>query len=387
MQATGRFPQRVVVYDPGFVQRFGHHYTYNSLLRDALSGSGRESVLLCSGMLPDDVALEFPGCVKELRTPFYEGATAEPPMERLRRRALGHARDLFSAAAAAAGGDALLFAHTLDPSALLGVALWHDSLPAAAHPAMVLNVMLGAGGEREYRDSLAPAAKLLAGVDRAALFGGTPALARLLGELTGKDCRMLPTPLPQALDGPHEKSGEIRYGVYGDARTGKNLHILPEAIRRYLGQGGRGSFTVSVTPTDAGLTDALVALHELGRAFPNRVRVGFRHLGVAEYYEAMRSATALIVPYCYDRFRPSGLVIESAAAGTPLVGLAGGFMEEELAGLDNGSLFFARATPALLSRALLRFDREHAERGAKARMAAKRYAARQGMDALLRCLG
>jgi glycosyltransferase involved in cell wall biosynthesis len=157
-------------------------------------------------------------------------------------------------------------------------------------------------------------------------------------------------------------------------------------MARYLAGGGRGAVSVSVTPTDIELTDTLVALHELMREFPQRVRISFRHLGVHEYYVGMAASTAIVAPYSYGRFRPSGLVIESAALGVPLIGLAGGFAEDELGGLRNGSLFLPRPTPALLSQALLRFDEEHAERGARARIAAKRYAGRQGTEALLRCL-
>ena len=380
--------RRVAVYDPGFIQQYGHHYTYNSLMRDAFAARGIPARFFFTRYLPDWLAAEFPGCSKDIVALFYEGLVNETRLQNLQRRALRHAEELGRCMGPAEGEDCLLFAHTLDPAALLGIALWRDALPAARRPRAALNVMLGHfGNEEQCRELLAEATGLLTRQGGALLFGGCRAIAEVLGNLSGADCRVLPTPLPESLTQRETPPPDgILYGVMGEARIDKNMHILPAAIVRYLAMGGQGDFDLAVTPTESKLTDAMVLLHDFSESRPDRVRLSFRHLGVDEYYARMAGCGALIVPYSYGRFRPSGLVIESVVLGVPVIALQGGILEEELGGLDNGSLFIEEATAACLSAALLRFDREYGARIAKAREAGPVCAARHGAEAVIACL-
>ena len=114
-----------------------------------------------------------------------------------------------------------------------------------------------------------------------------------------------------------------------------------------------------------------------------------RRLDEGEYYACLGSFTALIIPYnaeSYHICRPSGPIIEAAALGVPVIACAGGFAEDELAPLDNGSLFMKSAAPAPLAQALTHFEREKDERKAKAMAAAVSYAASHGMEAVSRLL-
>ncbi len=381
--------RRVAVYDPGFIQQYGHHYTYNSLMRDAFAARGIPAQFFFTRYLPDWLAGEFPGCSKDIAALFYEGLiNNETRLQNLRRRALRHAEELDRCMGAAKGKDCLLFAHTLDPAALLGIALWREALPSPQRPAAALSVMLGLfSNEEQCRELLTEAAGLLSRQGGARLFGGCRAIAGVLGDLSGAKCGVLPTPLPEAFAKREAPQAEgILYGVMGEARIDKNMHILPAAIVRYLAMGGRGDFDLAVTPTESKLTDAMVLLHDFSESRPDRIRLSFKHLGVDDYYAKMAACGALIVPYSYGRFRPSGLVIESAVQGVPMIALKGGILEEELGGLDNGSLFIEEATAACLSAALLRFDKEYDARIAKAREAGRVCAARHGAGAVIACL-
>jgi hypothetical protein len=200
---------------------------------------------------------------------------------------------------------------------------------------------------------------------------------------------MLPTPLPEHLEDCRTALCPDRpvFGLTGDGRQGKNLHILAPAIVRYVAAGGQGMFRIHLTPTDESIIPALLPLHELSRDYPEQVEIDWRHRDEQEYYARLGELTALIIPYSPDGYhacRPSGTVIEAAVLGVPVIACAGGFAEDELAPLDNGSLFMERASSTDLAAALSRFEREKDARKAKAVAASFRYAASHGTDAVMR---
>ena len=387
------FPQKLLVVDPGMAQIFGHHYAYNTALRAWLATQGNPGRFLFSKLLPEEMQKEFP----ESRAVFSWSLYARPqepgydPMAFAQYSARAFANDLHTWADGEADAETLVFSHTLDPTALYGLALWHGSLPESRRPCLALNLMLDVSDGDFCRALLGLSLPLLRQSKRVRLFGGAKASALLLSELSGEPCDMLPSPLPDGLENYLISACPDRpvFGITGDARQGKNLQSLPPAILRYLASGGKGLFHIQLTASDEALTPVLIALHELTRDYPQQVHLGYRHLEEAEYYAHMGRLSALILPYspdAYHRYRPSGPVIESALLGVPAIVCAGGFAEEELAPLDNGSLFMENADPASLAKALLRFEREKDERKARAMAARPGYAVKHGTGAIMRMI-
>ncbi len=381
-------PYDILIVDPGMAQSFGHHYAYNRALRDWCAASGGQSRFLFSRQVPAELLAEFPGGRGVFSwSPYLQRSLfGEGPKETLRRTAEDFAAEL--RAHIEADADTLVFAHTLDPASLYGFAFWQANLPENRRPRLALTVMLGVVDNVTGRESLAPACAILKQTKRARLFGGSKAAARLLSELFGHACAMLPTPLPKGLERFRtEGAGGLLFGTAGDARRGKNLHILAPAILRYLAGGGAGRFHIHLTPTDEALIPALLPLHDLSREYPERVILEWKYLGEEEYLTRLGGFTALIIPYRAEEYhacRPSGLVVEATALGVPLVACAGGFAEDEIASLDNGSLFMVQADPKELARALALFEREKDARKAGALAVAPAYAAGHGLDALMR---
>ena len=382
-------PYDILIVDPGMAQSFGHHYAYNRALRDWCAAEGARSRFLFFRHVPAGLLEEFPGGRGVFSWSPYlpSSGQGEGPEDAPRRSAEDFAAELH--AHIEADADTLVFAHTLNPAALYGFALWQASLPEGRRPRLALNVMLGVADNAAGRESLAPACALLGQTGRARLFGGSKATARLLSGLSGRTCAMLPTPLPKKLERFRAEGcpGEPLFGTVGDARMGKNLHLLAPAILRYLAEGGAGRFHIHLTPTDKALIPALLPLHDLSREYPERVVLEWRYLGEEQYLARLGGFTALIVPYpaeAYHVCRPSGLVVEATALGVPLVACAGGFAEDEIASLNNGSLFMDRADPRELARALALFEREKEARKARALAAAPAYTACHGLDALMR---
>ena len=389
---TADIPQDILVVDPGMAQSFGHHYAYNQALQGRFTANGAQGRFLFSRNLPPELLAEFSNARAVFTwSPYAWPQTAGAgPIEAMRHAAEAFAEEL--RAHVQADARTTVFAHTLDPTALYGFALWQADLPENQRPFLALNLMLGMADAPDCRALLAPSRALLGQTGKTRLFGGSKAAARMLSELFGAPCLMLPTPLPDAL-GRYRAStppGAPVFGLIGDARQGKNLHILPPAMLRYLASGGRGEFRIQLTATDEALAPVLLALHDLSREYPERVRLEWRRrLADEEYHACLGSFTALIIPYSaqsYHVCRPSGPVIEAAALGVPVIACAGGFAQDELAPLDNGSLFMESAAPAPLAQALARFEREKDERKAKALAAAIPYAASHGTDAIMRLL-
>ena len=384
-------PYDILVVDPGMAQSFGHHYAYNRAVRDWCAAGGAQSRFLFSRHVPAELLAEFPGGQGVFSWNPYQPPSlpGEGPEEALRRSAEAFAAELRIHVKADAG--ALVFAHTLDPASLYGFALWQANPPEGRRPRLALNVMLGVADSAAGRRSLAPACAILGQTEGARLFGGSKATARLLSGLSGRARAMLPTPLPKGLErfrteGAGGAGGPL-FGTAGDARMGKNLHILAPAILRYLAGGGAGRFHIHLTPTDEALIPALLPLHDLSREYPDRVILEWKYLGEEDYLARLGGFTALVIPYRAEEYhacRPSGLVVEAAALGVPLVACAGGFAEDEIAPLNNGSLFMARADARELALALALFEREKEARKARALAVAPAYAAGHGLDAIMR---
>ena len=386
-------PRKIVVADPGMAQSFGHHYAYNKALQSWFTKNGVAGSFLFSRHLPAELLAEFPDSRAVFSwSPYNPPQSPEVnPVDPLRRAAEALAAELRVFADAATNADTLVFAHTLDPAALYGFALWQAALPEARRPRLGLNLMLGVTDSAECRELLAPARDLLRQTGKARLFGGSKGSARLLSELFGVPCAMLPTPLPEYLERCRLAACPDRpvFGLTGDARQGKNLHILAPAMLRYLATGGQGLFHIHLTPTDEALIPALLPLHDLSRDYPERVTLDWRRLDEKEYHARLGGLTALIIPYSPDDYhvcRPSGPVIEATALGVPIIACAGGFAEDELAALDNGSLFMERPSAKDLALALARFEREKDARKARAMAACSGYAASHGTDAIMRLL-
>ena len=350
--------KHLLIFDPGMLSAFGHHYAYNSALFQAARTLGLPVRWLFSNRLPEDLAGTFPTAPLSLEWSTYGVLSTldAAPVEAVPAVAARLAGDIGLCLDAPQPRPDLLFAHTLEPATFLALLLWRAALPRHMRPALALNVMLGLDASERCRTILGHAAQLLAAAPDVALFAGTRPAAALLTESTGHEAAMLPSPLPGWLAGcaSPASAGPPLFCLLGDGRPGKNLQVLPTALMHYLRGGGKGRFMIRMTPTDADMHGVFTALHDMRRAFPEQIDLSLRRLEEREYYASLGKADALVIPYtasAYTRFRPSGLGIESAALGVPAICAQGGFMEEELARLDNGSLFLESVSPASLSQA------------------------------------
>ena len=369
----------VCIIDPGMTQSFGHHYTYNHAFARAYREAGLPVRFFFNERTPGKLLDEYPDSIACFAWGLYQKPdAARLSEEKFQSSATALCTELQQHIQPQLNAASLVFAHTLDPTGLLGFALWYTALEEQQRPHLAVNLMLGVDGTPQCRARLNAACSLLRHCAKAQIFGGTQATGELLSALMGRVCAMLPTPLPKSPESYHQQTCPEYpiFGLVGDWRLGKNLQILPSALMRYLIKGGQGSFTIQMTPTDEQIAPVVLALHDLGHHFPGKVSLDIRYLDERAYYQNLASLTALIIPYTaesYSRYRPSGLVIESAAMAVPAICLQGGFMQEELAPLQNGSLFMPKPTVECLVEALFLFEREMWDRKALALAVAPNY--------------
>jgi glycosyltransferase involved in cell wall biosynthesis len=378
--------QSIVVLDPGMSQIAGHHLAYNTLLKGAFASWGIPAVFFFSCHLPEDVQALFPTCAAVLGAQFYSGhsATDDGAAAAADSQSAAFAEEL-SSLLCELNSRVLVLAHTLNPLALLGIARWYAALAEDKRPRLALNLMVDVRDTPKCRELIAKACALFNAADkRVRLFGATRRTAAVLTEIFARSCSTLPTPLPDDLARFRQVygAGVPSFGMLGDGRKGKGLNLLAPSILRYLSSGGKGDFYINVTPTDVNIVDDMVALYDVWQTFSNRIRLDQKYWKGDAYYRLMGGFSVLLVPYVYDVCRPSGLVIESVVMGVPAITGRGGFMEDELVGLDNGTLFVDKLTPSALSEAFFLFDEQARERKARAMAAAPRYGDKHGSEAL-----
>ncbi|MDR0339154.1 MAG: hypothetical protein LBH65_02630 [Desulfovibrio sp.] len=387
--AQGR-EKLLTILDPGMAQTFGHHYAYNTALLPAGRAAGFTASCLVSRHFPRELLAGVPGAVPVFEKNFYtELARAQGSAQALKETAEDFAHALAKSPARNLGAGDILFAHSFDAARILGTALWYKEAGNDV-PALALNAMLGFNGRDDCRKTLAAACALLSPCKKTRLFGGTRAVAAILSDLCGKACAMLPSPLPDKLEGyrSQPERGPL-FGILGDGRKGKNLHLLAPTILRYLSQGGRGGFVLQLTPTDEEATPHLLALHDVAARFPARVNLNFERLDDDAYFRQLGTLSAIILPYgaeTYHRYRPSGLVVEATAMGVPLIAHKGGFAEDETSGLNNGSVLLEDMSVGSLLTGLRLFAEESGRRRALGAEAAPAYSAGHGAGTVIKKL-
>lgn len=374
---------KIVVIDPAMSWQYGHNFAYNNAFQKEFARRGIPARFLFNSELPPEERGAFPDGAALLTWHLYRAmaAASGASPDEFRRIAGLLTEELRRFATPLADARTLVFCHTADPLSLYGIALWFSSLPAASRPALAVNLMLGMENHAHVREQLAWSWALLRDHPRVRLFGGTKSAAALLSGLTDGECAMLPSPLPGELwkYRAAPEPGTPLFGMNGDWRDGKNLHIVPPAVLRYFAKGGKGNFSIQLTCTDMAAHSFVVALHDISTRYPDRFFMDLRYLTPEEYYESMGRLSAVIIPYhpcSYNAYRPSGVIIESAAMGVPAICMRGGFMQEELKPLNNGSLFCKEPTAAALAGAFLQFEQERDERRKLAATAAVEYSAR-----------
>jgi hypothetical protein len=370
--------KRLVVIDPGFAVLTGHHYSTALTIAKECDQRNIECVFFTSR----DLAYKF---ARSDRIPGAETALCRPELTEaiylpVKTYAAASVLEVFliyseilaveleSRVGPYCGQDTRLLCHTANAIVIYAVSKWL-ARKTAETPGIVLNVQHSLDAWEANFMQYAAAQTSISAFRQAHVFGSNAPLCRLLSACSGLMTHIFPLPLSLPSAAERNRGADPCFCVAGEARSEKNLAILPEAIRRYFSAGGRGTFNIQLQPMP-GQTEKLVRrdLPRLQSEFPDRVNLLLALLYGDAFYEHIAGSDAVLLTYPGQAYqnRVSQIALEAAAFGVSCIAARHSSMEEELARLDNGSVFMEKADAECLAAAMLDFGQNLAANRARA---------------------
>jgi glycosyltransferase involved in cell wall biosynthesis len=404
------FINRVVVLDPGMLRLSGHHHAWNAVLRKAFErrNLAHEFVFPTADLFHfpqdyEDARAFYPRAHCILQEDFYakykelDARPTAASADLVTRRA-GRLRDDLAALDDIVDGRTLIFGHTLDVSQCLGLALWSASRPEGRRPRLALNIHFSFAPPTAWTaDGYRLVVANLPDPSRVRFFSVIDRLADFLTSATGRRAEILPMAFDLPEPRPKNQPQDLVFGFVGDDRAERNIALLPDLIREYLTRGGRGRFLIQLSgiyrgsrftwdPNSGPVIDELTHLAE---TCPDRVEFILGGVYGEEYQRLLSRFNVILLPFSpeiYHSFRASQVLQECLYLGRPAVVGPSGFLADETAKWDNGSLRLPEISVKAAAEGLLTFDAEAAERLGLAAEAGRAYRRFNHVDTLIQTL-
>jgi glycosyltransferase involved in cell wall biosynthesis len=354
--------KRILLLDPGLLNRHGHHFHVDLAIDEACRARGLAATAFANRRVEPEIG-EALRAVPLFRAPAY------PSRDGARRRDFRRDFDVLNRlvehdlrrGGPAPAADDLILVPTARSIHLDGMRRWYERLPAP-RPRVCLRLLFEPGF-RVAPEEEGPALALTraqmrawagAAGDRLRLAAERRRLAGLYSALSGLPVHVLPMPIrsPAAVK-PPRAAGPPRHVVYvGEARREKGFELLPDVCRRLLAAAPGTRFTVQAG-CRLDVDPATVA--ELAALAP-AVRMIDGVLSVEAYEELLRDADLVLAPYHPEtyRFRTSQVFLEALGHGKPVVTTRGTWMHEQLLALDADGYAAERFDGASVAAAALR---------------------------------
>jgi len=361
--------QYLIIVDPCVRDFVGHHLEYNEAIVRAAEEAGLSATTLGHSEMPDEIQRRIHGvrCFSHDIWKRYPAlARISPLLEVLWlnllhfveiRRGLRQARRAATAPNASAG-TGVIFAPMVTLHQLLAWS-WFAALfgnrrrPVVLHLGYQPSFYQGPGADRAFR-LLEWAARR----GKARLVSDSARMAEAYAHLTLAPVSIFPIPLTgkqstepdtQPLDQPVGTARRIRFVALGGARGEKGIFELIAAIIQLeeQGQAGHLSFTLQCNSTDPAIDAAVDDLARRGFASVDLIRAPLP----SEAYKALLTgADAVLLPYRRQVYqaRSSGVFVEAAAAGKPMIVTADTWMSDELERFGAGIVCADLDPPALV---------------------------------------
>ncbi|MBM3600056.1 MAG: glycosyltransferase family 4 protein [Alphaproteobacteria bacterium] len=334
---------RLIVIDPRFKARHGHHYSVNAALVREWRRRGGEVEIHGRADADQDV-VEALGVRPTFRNGAYARFGRDDSEYRIFRAAdvsESVAKDL-ARHVRAAGGDVLLV-HTIHAYDLTGLYSWFAALSAPRPRMVVMFRFPPSFGLRPEETHMARGiyAYVLGlfknHADGDAAFGADSAvLARHIQRLAPMPISVMPMPIvPDDLPGrPTGADDRFHLTYLGDARPEKGFLLLVPALRQVFSDAG-----VDLRVTIQGLTAGSDTWDRFAAEFAAispQIRLTGATLDVGAYHRLLASSDAVLVAYDPVLYyhRTSHVFVEALAHGKPLVVAARSWMDIEAANLE-----------------------------------------------------
>ncbi len=358
---------RLHIIDSTLRDRRGHHYEYAKSLYDECASRGIGVEVYCHREVENDVCRRlharriFSRDVHAVSRPFPAGLRLNFIATFVSNN-LVYRRELKKIDPSSLSGADVALVHTIGPTQLFGLLLWHSRLNPDNRPRLVILLRYELGEAEStrwiyslYYRTFFRIASLMrrSGI---AYASDSESLAAEFGGFARSKIHILPIPhLPEPAPGPAPRPDGDKVLVYlGDARIEKGYHLLPGMIESVLRARNDVRFIVQSNVSEDPPGEIVGAVRKM-RTFPDRVAVVDRPLRSDEYYRFLNQADGVILPYCPTvyRRRTSGIFAEAMAFGKPAVVTRGTWMDSELPKFYNCGISFDYSDSSGLARAVL----------------------------------
>lgn len=291
----------------------------------------------------------------------------------------------------------VVFCDSLCHNQMLAWAWWFRALPLERRPRLILLFRYGSVMFDWWSDqkTMAKAFSMLKEADidgRLSLFSDSSRLAGEYSRFTDIPIRVAPIPhtMHPALnsDGASENvlSRPLRLASLGGARDEKGYLEIIDAINILKERRLLEKFDF-VLQTNGAAPELLKATQNLEAANLRNVRFIHDTLSSQDYYELVRSADVILLPYWRSIYaaRTSGILTEALAAGKPVIATEDTWMSDQLTAYDTG-LTCKDRNPKDIVRAIIEAESRRNEIMSKACNAKERWLKDHNPDALMDAL-
>lgn len=324
---------RAVVIDPALIMEGGHNYS--ALLRLKAELSKLDVDHTCLASLTADTA------IRKLAAPVLPTKGLWWRSSHSHAEFLAHVGAMRDQLSLALNDQArppdLLVLHCCDAVQVRTVAEYYGQPSPIPAPHLLIWLLFAPNqfgptdnpvpAEVEYREAFSALRKAIGDDRKISIVCETPALSAAYRELIGLDVGVAPCPNLAGTTGRKSRRGGLptpRIVILGHANEAKGYHLLPEAIERVLGAGGRADFFVHGTFRNADTAGGAAVFDALSRMGP-AVVTSSEVLTASDYLSRLHEADILLLPYdraIYET-RGSGLFNEAREMGIPIVATRG----------------------------------------------------------------
>jgi glycosyltransferase involved in cell wall biosynthesis len=338
-------PVVLKIIDSDLMNQRGHHYEYVKSIYDEWVGRGLSANVYCRADADMEIIRYF-GAEAVFSRGFQTRCRPAPGLNKLSlvvNFIVSNAvfsKELKRIGSSGSNRSDVLLIHTIDPNQMFGLYFWYRSIRPDHRPRVVLIFRLGVGDNpdtRRYSTFLYGmffrAALPVAG-RKMVLFSDSVDLAGEYEVLAKNPVTVLPIPHIPDAEGTEACAPDGKYVVLypGEARVEKGYHLLPRAVGNLLSKRDDVRFVIQSNVSGNRSREVLEAREKI-KALEKDVDYIDRILESEEYYENMRRADAVLLPYFPETYRKrtSGILAEALAFGKPVVVPEGTWMERQIA--------------------------------------------------------
>ena len=338
-------PPRLYILDPGKVGVFGHQLVLNELIRHYGSQKGFQPHTLIHQNSGTELVARL-SARAALSFDIYGSVPGDPAQTRRKLDEINAlAFEETNAAIPDLGDCDLVVLHTVNQWCLSGVARWASQFQQSGAKFRILlrfppayssgQGILDADNAAVLQQACCDALEHWLSLDMdVQVFVDSVELATHYQKLINRSFPIVPISIHFGDYEPSPPVSEDPDPVFlfaGNGRKEKGVLLLPDAIRSYYDQGGKGRFVIQA-----------ISNKKIARLFNDlepHVTILQSHFDAQSFFQFLELGNVILVPYDPESYagRTSHILIEALGCGRSVITSGGTWMEDQLNSLSAGS--------------------------------------------------